>query len=161
MAHRPLQDSGSVVSIAGWEPDDDFPFGPQGAKPKRFVICPDPAPHPFLISGHRYVFKEPKDSKAQQIWSEAIAYELAREIGVPVPPAFLAYDPIEQSAGVLVEFFYGYPRGAVRRFVHAIERFQGLRIPVNERRGSLRDNIRLTRSHQVPEWQHWWAETIT
>lgn len=160
VSHRLLQAAGDVVSIAGWELDEDFPFGPQGAKPKRFVICPNPAPHPFLIGGHRYVFKEPGGSKAQQIWSEVLAYELAREIGVPVPPAFLAYDPREQSAGVLVEFFYGYSWEPPVRFVHAIERFQGIGIAVNERRGSLRDNVRLTRAHKVVDWQRWWAETI-
>ena len=47
------------------------------------------------------------------------------------------------------------------RFVHAIERFQGMGVQVNERRGSLRDNIRLTRAHKVVDWQRWWAETIT
>lgn len=149
-----------MVSIAGWDLDEDFPFGPQGAKPKRFVICPNPSPHPFLIGGHRYVFKEPSGSKGQQIWSEVIAYELARDIGVPVPPAFLAYDPSERSAGVLVEFFYGHAWDPPTRFIHAIERFQGMGIHVDERRGSLRDNVLLTRSHKVVDWQRWWAETI-
>lgn len=157
---RYLQLASDVVSIAGWEPDEDFPFGPQGAKPKRFVICPTPAPHPYLLAGHRYVFKEPAGSKAQQIWSEVLAYELARDLGVPVPPAFLAYDPVEDSPGVLVEFFYGYQWDAPVRFVHAIERFQGLGIPVDLRRGSLHDNVRLTRQHQVVDWRDWWGRTI-
>lgn len=157
--HRPPQPANEVVSIAGWLPDEDFPFGPQGAKPKRIVICPTPAPHPYLIPGHRYVFKEPAGSKAQQIWSEVIAYELARGLGVPVPPAFVAYDPVEDSPGVLIEFFFGGEWPPLR-FVHAIERFQGLGIPVDLRRGSLHDNVQLTRKHQVPDWKNWWSRTI-
>jgi hypothetical protein len=46
------------------------------------------------------------------------------------------------------------------RFVHAIERFQGMGIAVDERRGSLRDNVLLTRAHKVVDWRRWWAETI-
>jgi len=149
-----------VVSIAEWEPDQDFPIGPQGAKPKRIVICPSPAPHPFLIGGHRYLFKEPGGAKAQQIWSEVIAYELSRTIGVSVPPAFLAIDPVDNAPGVLVEFFHGHVWDPALRFVHAIERFQGRGIRVDERRGSLRDNIRLTRLHQIVDWRSWWARTI-
>jgi hypothetical protein len=155
-----LQPVGAVVSIADWEPDEDFPFGPQGAKPKRIVICPSPAPQPYLIGGHRYLFKEPGGSKAQQIWTEVIAYELARTIGVSVPPAFLAYDPRDHSPGVLVEFFHGDVWNPAVRFVHAIERFQGLGIPVNEKHGSLRDNVKLTRVHQIVDWRDWWGATI-
>lgn len=158
--HRLLQPTNEVVSIASWEPDEDFPVGPQGAKPKRIIICPNPAPHPFLIGGHRYVSKEPSGGKTQQIWSEVIAYELARELGVPVPPAFVAYDPVWNSPGVLIEFFFDYPWEPPVRFVHAIERFQGLNIPVDQRRGSLHDNVQLTRKHQVPDWKGWWSRTI-
>lgn len=159
-AHRPLQTHLDVVSLAGWRPDDDNPVGPQGAKPKRIVICPDPAPHPFLLAGHRYIFKMPSGSKAQQIWSEVISYEIARDRGVQVPPAFLAYDPEDEASGVLVEFFHGHRWDPPLRFVHAIERFQGLGMPLNQKRGSLRDNLGLTRKHRVPEWQDWWAKTI-
>lgn len=158
--HRALQPAGDVVSIAGWDLDEDFPFGPQGAKPKRIVICPSPTPRPYLIGGHRYLFKEPTGSKAQQIWAEVIAYEIARDLGVPVPPAFLAFDPILRCPGVLVEFFYGYSWNDPVRFIHAIERFQGLGIRVDERRGSLRDNVLLSRVHQVVDWRSWWAKTL-
>jgi hypothetical protein len=131
--HRSLQPAGEVVSIAQWEPDEDFPYGPQGAKPKRVVICPSPAPHAYLIGGHRYVFKEPTGSKAQQIWSEVIVYEIARGLGVTVPPAFIAFDPLTDVPGVLVEFFYGYVWESQTRFVHAIERFQGMQMPALRR----------------------------
>ena len=42
-----------VVSLDGWDPDEDFPFGPQEAKAKRIFVCPTPPPYGFLIGGHR------------------------------------------------------------------------------------------------------------
>jgi len=151
---------GEVVSLDGWLPDDEFPYGPQGAKPKRILICPNPAPRGFLIGGHRYLFKEPTGARAQQIWSEVIAYELARELGVEVPPAFLARGPGNGSPGVLIEFFYGHMFDPEYRFVHAIERLQGLGFPIDYERGSLKDNTKLCRLHAVPDWRVWWARTL-
>ena len=158
---RSRQSHHDIVSVGQWRPDEDFPFGPQGAKPKRLLIAPELEPLPFLVKGHRYLFKQPSGNFAQQIWSEVIAYELGKRMGVPVPPAFIARDPVEGTPGVLVEYFFGHPFEAhPTRFVHAVERFQALNIPINERRGSLRDNIRLTRMHQVVDWRERWAEMI-
>jgi hypothetical protein len=88
--HRLLQVPNDIVDVADWEPDSEFPFGPQGAKPKRILICPMPKPHRFLIAGHRYLFKHPEGSKVQQIWSEIIAYETGRTLNLPIPAAFAA-----------------------------------------------------------------------
>lgn len=154
------QHAKQIVSIEGWQPDEEFPYGPQGAKPKRILICPNPPPYGFLIGGHRYLFKEPTGTHAQQIWSEVIAYELSRDLRLPVPPAFLAQGPGNGSPGVLVEFFYGYASEPEVRFVHAIERLQGLRFPIDYKRGSLKDNIDLCRLHRTPHWRNWWARTL-
>jgi hypothetical protein len=149
-----------VISLEDWELDEDFPFGPQGAKAKRIFVCPNPPPFPFLIGGHRYLFKEPAGIHAQQIWSEVIAYELSRDLCLPVPPAFLARAPGNGSPGVLIEFFYGYAFEPETRFVHAIERLQGAGYPIDYQRGSLKDNINLCRLHAVPTWRAWWARTL-
>ena len=154
------QNPKEIVSLVGWQPDDEFPIGPQGAKPKRIFICPSPPPHNFLIGGHRYLFKEPGGSRVQQIWSEVIAYELSRDLGLPVPPAFLAAAPGNGSPGVLVEFFYGYANEDKNEFVHAIERLQSLRLPIDYQRGSLKDNIDVCRRLQVQNWRPWWARTL-
>jgi hypothetical protein len=154
------QNPKDIVSLDGWDLDQDFPFGPQGAKPKRIFICPNPPPHGFLIGGHRYLFKEPDGIHAQQIWSEVIAYELSRDLLIPVPPAFIARAPGNGSPGVLVEFFYGHSSDPARSFIHAIELLQGLRMPIDFRRGSLMDNIKLCRVHAVPHWRSWWAQTL-
>lgn len=82
------------------------------------MICPDPVPAPGLIANHRYLFKVPPDWKRQQIWSEIIGRRTADLIGVEVPTCFVALGP-ENTIGVLVEFFYGYPDAtAAVRFVH-------------------------------------------
>jgi hypothetical protein len=107
------------------------------------------------------VFKEPFGGRARQIWSEVIAYELAKAVGVSVPPAFLAIDSGSHTPGVLVEFFYGHPgEFPDLTFVHAVERMQALGFPTDFHRGSLRDNIQLTRAHQIGNWDTWWAETL-
>lgn len=148
--------------MTDWELDPDFPFGTQGAKPKSILLSPVAPPHDFLIGGHRYLFKwAASDREHAQIWSEIIAYEIGKLVGVPVPPAFLAYDAQNRRIGVLIEFFYGHPgQIGADRFVHAIERLKGTGVQVDFRCGSLRDNIWLTRGHKVSYWKRWWAETL-
>lgn len=160
IGYRLRQTAGEVVSLEGWMPDDDNPVGPQGAKPKRLVICPNPPPAPFLIGGHRYLFKHPSGFRASQVWSEVICYELMRDAGLPIPPAFLAYDALTGSFGVLVEFFYGYVEDAPARHVNAVEFFQGEGIELNETRGSIHNNVVLCRLMQTPGWRPWWAGTL-
>ncbi len=154
------QGRNDVVSLTGWAPDEDFPFGPQGAKAKRIFICPSPPQHGFLIGGHRYIFKEPTGTKAQQIWSEVIAYEIGRLAGVEVPPAFLATGPGNGSPGVLIEYFYGHLGDPDWRLVHGIERLQARGFATNLQRGSLQDNLDVCRSHRVAGAGGWWAETL-
>lgn len=153
-----------IVSLEDWEPDEEFPIGPQGAKPKRIFICPNPPPYGFLIGGHRYLFKEPGGNHAQQIWSEVIAeviaYELSRDLHLPVPPAFLARGSGNGSPGVLIEFFHGHAFEPEVQFVHAIERLQEAGFSIDFRRGSLRDNIDLCRMHGAPDWRAWWARAL-
>ncbi len=75
------------VLVGAWMPDDDAPIHPGGMKPKRIFICPDDVRQPYLIRGHRYLFKQAEGFRAQQLWSEVIAYEIARAAGTDVPPA--------------------------------------------------------------------------
>ena len=140
--------------------DNEFEYNLPGAKPKRTLVAPDASFQPFLLSGHRYIFKSPTGRALHQIWSEVIAYEIARHVGVPVPAAFLAYNSVSRVPGVLIEFFYGSRFEPPGRFVHAIEAFQGARQPVNFQHGSLRDNIALCRAQKVVGWKAWWAKTV-
>lgn len=160
---RAEQPAGEVVVLRNWELDDEFPYGPQGAKPKRVLISPEPVQAPYLLGSHRYLFKEPSGGWAQQIWAEIIAYEWGRRLGIDVPPAFAAIDPHLGSPGVLVEFFYGYVWEVAEkevRFVQgadALQRNVGL---IDYDRGSLRDNVRVCRMQGVVGWGEWWAKTL-
>jgi hypothetical protein len=157
---RLKQGLGQVVDVGQWMADNEFEFNLPGAKPKRTLVAPDAGYQPFLLSGHRYIFKSPMGRAVQQIWSEVIAYELARHVGVAVPAAFLAHNHISNVPGVLIEFFYGYRFEEPVRFVHALEAFQGADQPVNFKHGSLRDNIALCRAQKVVDWKTWWGKTI-
>jgi hypothetical protein len=152
---RLQQSPGQLVDVGQWMADNEFEYNLPGAKPKRTLVAPDAGFQPFLLSGHRYIFKSPTGRALQQIWSEVIAYEVARHVDVAVPAAFLAYNPFGGVPGVLIEFFYGYRFEEPVRFVHAIEAFQGANQPVNFRHGSWRDNIYLCRAHKVVDWKSW------
>lgn len=105
----PDQTPEQVVDISLWPLDEEFGIFPVGSKPKRAVFCPTPAPYPFLIAGHRYLFKVSKDWRILQHWSEVTAYALARSVNMSAAPCFIAVDSDAGEVGVLVEFFYGHP----------------------------------------------------
>src|SRR6478609_1133062 len=105
----PDQTPEQVVDISLWPLDEDFGIFPVGSKPKRAVFCPAPAPHPFLIAGHRYLFKASKGWRILQHWSEALAYSIAQLCNHPAAASFIAYDSEANEVGTLIEFFYGYP----------------------------------------------------
>ncbi len=105
----PDQSPDQVVDISSWPLDEEFGIFPVGSKPKRAVFCPTPAPYPFLIAGHRYLFKVSKDWRILQHWSEVTADALARSVNMAAAPCFVAMDSQAGEVGVLVEFFYGHP----------------------------------------------------
>jgi hypothetical protein len=110
---RQAQDSSQIVDIADWELDEDFGLFPVGSRPKRAVFCPNPAPYPFLIGGHRYLFKVSKHWRIYQHWSEVIAYALAQLCRIEAAPSVVAIDSRANEVGALVEFFYGHPGSVV------------------------------------------------
>jgi HipA-like C-terminal domain len=109
-----MQSSAELVDVATWSLDEDFAIFPVGSKPKRALLCPSPSPYPFLIEGHRYLFKVSTGWRIYQHWSEVVAYELARTMGAPrCAPCFVAWDSSTGEVGVVVEFFYGHPQAGV------------------------------------------------
>ncbi|NMJ43779.1 hypothetical protein GWK16_21200 [Roseomonas sp. JC162] len=158
--HAPFDQSpGECLDITSWDLDEEYPSLP-GQKPKKVLLCPLSASAPYLIGGHRYLFKDPRGSDAQQIWCEVIAYRLARVLGIDVPPAFLAFDRFTRRPGVVMEFFYGHGDRADLRFVNAVELFQASRTTVAEKRGSLTQNLRLSRLYGCVHYRYWWAQTV-
>ncbi|MBF0372054.1 MAG: hypothetical protein HQL39_01400, partial [Alphaproteobacteria bacterium] len=135
-----------MVSLIDWSPDEDFPVFPQGSRPKKTVIAPTVGLPDFLVPGHRYIFKYSVGRHPVQFWSEVIAYELGKLVGVVVPPAFVAIDG-DGKPGALIEFFYGHPgSGTNLRYVHAKDYLTRLIPGFDEKKGrehNLMTNMRL------------------
>jgi len=156
---QPRQLPNDVLQL-DWPDDAEHPIGPQGAKPKRVLISPDEVPRHYLRGGHRYLFKVPEGARARQIWAEVIAYEIAKIVDVPVPPAFLAVNTRTGSPGVLIEFFYGHVGDPPLRFYEGTDFLQARKVDVEVGHGGLRDNIRVCRRHRVIGWRDWWGQTL-
>jgi hypothetical protein len=157
------QSSAQLIDVDEWTIDENFPIFPIGSKPKRLMRCPEPAPQPFLIPGHSYLFKVAHDWRAQQLWSEVIAYRIAAAIGLHVPPCFVAVDSRAGEVGALIEFFYGYPDEAEpARFVHAADFLQRFRVgPSTDRPHFIRLNLNLCRALGLGNAVEWWARALS
>jgi HipA-like C-terminal domain len=165
--HRVRQAGPQPLDIAAWSLDEDYPVFPVGSKPKRLVVCPQDATAPFLIPGHKYLFKAAKGWQSQQLWSEIVAYELARPLGLTVPPCFVALDSKTDEMGVLIEFFYGYPGDQTPpRFIAGSDLLQRVYTQPAEydqktgRPHWFRFNVALCRALQIDGSTMWWAKTF-
>lgn len=158
-----LQTPGKSILIGSWRKNEDYGIYPVGSKPKRLVFCPVDDERLFLIPGHSYLFKIPQGWKAQQTWSEIVAYQVGCIVGVDVPPAFLAYDETTNEIGVLVEFFYNYPGEKLPiRFIHGIELIRRYHTAdANERPHHVKLNIALCRTYGIPGHIEWWGRLLT
>lgn len=154
------------IDVSRWPSDEDYPVFPIGSKPKRLLICPASQSDPFLIPGHKYLFKVASGWQKYQIWSEIISYEIAKYIGISVPPCFCAIDSNSMDFGVLVEFFYGYPReNKSERLIHASDLLQ--RVGANKydqktgRPHYFRQNVAISRAFVGSEKSfEWWGTTF-
>lgn len=160
----PFQLSGQTVFIDSWEADEDFGIHPKGSQPKRVVVCPIDEASPFLIPGHSYIFKTAKKAwQAQQMWSEVIAYRIACLAGLRAPPCFVAVDSQTGEAGVLMEFFFGYPGEELTpRLVHGGDVLA--RMIADRKRGrphGVKTNILAGRAFKIPDVVNWWGQALT
>jgi hypothetical protein len=111
------QAPGDELDIAAWPEDEEHPFFPEGSRDKRLLRCPAPAPQPWLVVGHRYLFKKSRAVYPEQFWAEVVASRLGRITGVPVPPAYGAWDSRNGECAALIEWFWGYPDSSSQGFV--------------------------------------------
>lgn len=159
----PSQTPEQLIDVAEWSVDEDFAIFPVGSKPKRLLRCPEQPPQPFLIPGHSYLFKVAHKWRAQQVWSEVIAFRIAEIVGLNVPPCFVAVDNQAGEVGVLVEFFYRYPSEAEpARFVPAADLLQ--RVGTGQRTDrphNIRANITLCRALRSTNAVEWWARVLS
>lgn len=100
------QQATEVIDIAAWRPDDQFAIYPEGTREKSLWISPDSLPMPFLVGGHRYLFKHSSPRYPAQFWCEVIAYRVGCLMGIPVPPAYAAWNSSNRQSAALIEWFY-------------------------------------------------------
>jgi len=105
------------VDVARWRGDEEFAVCPEGARDKSLLYSPSPTPYGFLIPGHRYLFKHSAKFYPDQFWTEIIAYRIGCLLGVPVPPALVAWDSDTDTCGALIEWFLDYPGAPPERYV--------------------------------------------
>ena len=152
------------VAVGTWASDEDFPIFPVGTKRKRALICPNTPPKAFLIGAHCYLFKVSAGWRINQHWSEAIAFQVASLVGFPVAPCFVAFDETAQSAGVIVEFFYGHPgQGVPRRFIFGadfVKRTVRHYDQRSGRRNTVVNNMRISRALRVPAVVEYWGANL-
>jgi hypothetical protein len=167
--HRARQVGPEPLDIVAWAPDEDYPVFPVGSKPKRLLICPQNAPAPFLIPGHKYMFKVAEGWQSRQLWSEILAYELARSLELGVPPCFAAWDSQTNEMGVLAEFFYGYPGDQIPpRFISGSDLLQGAYTKPYKHEYDRKTgrphwfifNVGLCRALGIPGATEWWAKAF-
>lgn len=151
-----------VIEVGGWSRDEEFAVHPYGSKAKRTLICPLDTDHPLLIPGHSYLFKRAEDWKAQQMWSEAIAYQLGSPCGVEVPTALIARDLGTGETGALIEFFYGYPgEDTPHRLLHGADLLQGAGLMDGDGRPhGVSTNVEFCRSIGIADAAAWWGRTL-
>lgn len=127
---------GEEVDITGWPQSEEHPYFPEGSRDKRLLHCPDPAPQPWLIAGHPYLFKKSRNVYPDQFWAEVVASRLARLTRVPVPPAYAAKDSEARECAALIEWFWGYPNSSPQGFLSGGLFMQTLIADFDHKRGT-------------------------
>ncbi|MBY0285229.1 MAG: HipA domain-containing protein [Sphingomonas sp.] len=152
----------SPIDISLWREDEEFGIHPYGSKAKRTLICPDAPDNPLLIAGHRYLYKQAESWKAQQMWSEAVAYQIGAAAGLPVPPCFVASNAADGTTGALIEFFYGYPgQDRADRLAHGADILQGAGLMDGSGQPHfLRVNLQHCEDVGIAGASDWWARVI-
>ncbi len=115
------QQPSELIDISNWQPDSEFDPYPKGARAKNAVFSPRDGAPAFIVPDHRYLFKHSSHRYPEQFWIEIIAYFIGSLMGVPVPPAFVAFNSKTQESGALIEWFYGYPGKQPARYVEGGE----------------------------------------
>src|SRR5437763_1550615 len=99
------QPPGDIADITDWQGEEESRIFPVGTREKKLVYCPANVTFVFLEKGHRYLFKLSVKKCPEQFWIEIFAYRLGIQMGVQVPPAFVAYDRKENQCGALMRWF--------------------------------------------------------
>ena len=100
-----MQAINEAVDVIDWRIDEEFAQYPEGARDKTLIYCPLPSPYNFLKADRRYLFKLSSHRYAEQFWVEIFAYRLGVQMGISVPPAFVAYNSKTNQSAALIEWY--------------------------------------------------------
>ncbi len=164
MRIQPLT-QGAIIDVAEWEFDAEFAVFPQGARAKEAVFSPAESPESFIVPNKRYLFKRSKRSYPDQFWGEIIAYRVGCLLGVPVPPAFIAWNSKTGHCAALIEWFY---TDGKELFVLGGDLLQHIQTGFDRKTGqqhNMQDIILLMRTLAQNKalrtgWRQWWVDAL-
>jgi hypothetical protein len=164
---------GEEIDVATWEEDAEYPHFPEGSRDKRLLHCPTESPFPWLVGGHRYLFKQSRSIYPEQFWAEVIASRLERLTGVPVPPVYAAWDSRTRQSAALIEWFYGYPGSSPQGFLSGGLFMKAAIKDFDHKTGRQHNFTHITMMHRVlsiaygpqtlpsEDWMQRWARMFT
>lgn len=163
------QKTNQVVDVALWQRSQEFAQYPVGAREKTLLYCSSLAPYPFLRAGHLYLFKHSVARYPEQFWVEIFAYRLGVLMGVPVPPAFAAFDSATGQPAALIEWFLEDQQNRVSEIYVAGGDYCQQYIPEYERTKGRQHNFKLItqicedlerNSKLQKDWLVYWAKAL-
>ncbi len=162
------QPTDAPVDIASWKVDETFAVYPEGARDKGLLYSPDPSPYRFLVANHRYLFKRAFRRYPDQFWAEIIAYRIGSNLGVSIPPTFVAWHSGTGVCGALSEWFLAYPGKPIERYVPGGDILTSMFGDYDRKRGRQHNFEAIERYLTVMEnngtlkgcWRGWWCDTL-
>lgn len=167
---KKIQFVNQVIDISDWRKDEEFFIYQEGARDKNLIYSPTNPPFDFCLPNHRYLFKKSSHRSPEQYWIEIFAYRLGLEMGVTVPPTFVAYNKNTNICGALSEWFFAtdkYPSN--QYYVPGGDYFQ-FTIPDYNRKKGTQHNFELIASlctffdrhfNFTKNWHEYWVKTLT
>jgi hypothetical protein len=155
----------AVFDIADWDLDAEFAVFPQGARAKEAVFAPDQPADEVLVPGKRYLFKRSQRRYPDQFWGEIIAYRVGCLMGVPVPPAFSAWNSDTGICGALIEWFY---RDGKEFFILGGDFLQRIQPDLDRKYGQQHNMehivllMRTLAQQKIMKtnWRQWWVDAL-
>ena len=154
------------IDISQWRRDPEHPTFPEGKREKSAMLCPDPPPCSCLIANHRYLFKLSLPRYPHEFLSEVVASRIGQTLGVATVRAWVGFDSARQTAGALIEWFFGKP-GDPTQVKQSGGDFMTKMIRDYDRRHGTQHNFRTVRTlfeslEKVmvvgPDWPAQWAD---
>jgi len=166
-----LQPNNEIVNITDWRGEEESRIFPVGTREKKLIFCPANISHAFLEEGHRYLFKLSVKKCPEQFWIEIFAHRLGSQMGIQVPPAYVAYDHKNGECGALMRWFLeetispGAQAPIQEKYEAGGDLLQGYIANFDHEKG-LQHNFEtiekiFKEKYNQLDWIQYWAKTLT